>query len=122
MLYRTVTTSAAAAQISFYLETGGEIQWLAAGSLAKDSGGLRLMLSGLPAVLVSILAFCIVARLLTPSLYDAVDTLFGTISSAFLRIAKKSAPEYKLLIADDPDDDKAVESEEYVVVILNKLK
>ena len=83
---RIITATASASQISFYVETGGEIQWLAAGSLASDPGGIHMLMTGLPVFIISLLAFFGAACLATPGFYDATDNLFAGVFNAFKQL------------------------------------
>jgi len=76
------TAGCSAAQIAFFLETGGEIQWMAADRVLS-SGGLGLLLSGLPTVTLIFGALYGVAWIITPKFYDSVDFVLGRISAAF---------------------------------------
>ncbi|KAF2135824.1 uncharacterized protein K452DRAFT_280927 [Aplosporella prunicola CBS 121167] len=84
LAFLTATTSAA--QITFYLETGGEVQWMAAGSLALDPAGLGLILSGLPTFSITLLLLTGLAWLSSPYLYDSVDALFARIAASFKKV------------------------------------
>lgn len=79
------TAGCAASQIAFFAETGGEIQWMAAGRVLGGSGGLGLLLSGLPAVSLTFGVLCAIAWIITPKFYDAVDHALERISASFRR-------------------------------------
>lgn len=80
---RLLTAATSASQISFYIETGGEVQWMAAGNLAMDPGGLRMILSELPKFSVFILAFSGVAWLIAPRFYALVGRVLHKTGLSF---------------------------------------
>ncbi|GME33176.1 sulfatase domain-containing protein [Neofusicoccum parvum] len=82
-LLALLTAATSASQISFYIETGGEVQWMAAGNLAMDPGGLRMILSELPKFATFILAFSAVAWLVAARFYTAVGGVLHTIGLSF---------------------------------------
>ncbi|KAF2491364.1 hypothetical protein BU16DRAFT_117646 [Lophium mytilinum] len=108
-LLTLITTSASAAQVSFYLETGGEVQWLAAGNFANDPAGMKLLMSGFPKFALAFLCFVAISWLLTPRYYDFIDRVFGDIASAFkaLRqvVFKKNTGYSKVSRHSDDDED-----------------
>lgn len=56
---------------------------MAAGRVLGGSGGLGLLLSGLPALCVAAVVLYMLAWILTPRLYDTVDHVLAVISSSF---------------------------------------
>lgn len=80
------TAGCASSQIAFFAETGGEIQWMAAGRVLGGSGGLGLLLSGLPAVGLTFGSLSTVAWIITPRFYDAVDLVLARIRASFCRV------------------------------------
>ncbi|EOD46370.1 putative sulfatase domain-containing protein [Neofusicoccum parvum UCRNP2] len=82
-LLALLTAATSASQISFYIETGGEVQWMAAGNLAMDPGGLRMILSELPKFATFILAFSAVAWLVAARFYTAVGGVLHTVGLSF---------------------------------------
>lgn len=82
-LSRLFTAGCAAAQIAFFAETGGEIQWMAAGRVLNGSGGLGLLLSATVPVTLTFGFLYGVAWLITPCFYDAVDFILGRIVASF---------------------------------------
>jgi len=104
---RVVTTGCAAAQISFFVETGGEIQWMAAGRVVGGSGGLGLLLSGLPSLVIGFLVLYAIALIIAPWFYDAIDSFLEMICRSFRTtfslmksksITEKVEEEHELLI------------------------
>ncbi|KAL1631243.1 hypothetical protein SLS54_000002 [Diplodia seriata] len=81
-----VTVAASASQISFYMTTGGEVQWMAAGNLAADPGGLRMLLSELPKFFITIGAFLLVSWLIAPRFDAATSHVCQHISLSFRKI------------------------------------
>ncbi|KAI8933132.1 hypothetical protein NX059_009773 [Plenodomus lindquistii] len=77
------TAGCASSQIAFFAETGGEIQWMAAGRVLGGSGGLGLLLSGLPAVSLTFGVLFATAWVITPKFYDAVDYVLDRIGASF---------------------------------------
>jgi hypothetical protein len=110
--YSIFTVLCAAAQISFFVETGGEIQWMAAGRVVGGSGGLGLLLSGLPPLII---AFCIlyaIALVITPKFYDSVgkclEMVWGSYHHSYALfkrswIGTKSMEEDILLLTFDQE-------------------
>jgi hypothetical protein len=106
MIFDSVfTTACAAAQISFYVETGGEIQWMAASRVVGGTGGMGLLLSGLPAMIIAFMVLYAIALVISPRFYDAVDHILGVVGSSFrqslsLITKKRNTPEeHELLIS-----------------------
>ncbi|KAF2826990.1 alkaline phosphatase-like protein [Ophiobolus disseminans] len=107
------TVSCAAAQISFFVETGGEIQWMAASKVVGGSGGLGLLLSGLPALSVAFVILYVIALVIAPRFYDIIerflDMIVGSFRHSYSLIRKKpvteskTAEEHELLIAPDEE-------------------
>jgi hypothetical protein len=77
------TTACSAAQISFFIETGGEIQWMAASRVLGGTGGMGLLLSGLPAMATASMVLYIIALIISPRFYDGIDFILGRISWSF---------------------------------------
>ncbi|KAH6614917.1 alkaline-phosphatase-like protein [Boeremia exigua] len=87
------TAGCSAAQISFFVETGGEIQWMAASRVLGGSGGLGLLLSGLPALTVAFAILYSIAWVIAPKFHDAIEHVLDTIACSFqqsYRLTKKA--------------------------------
>lgn len=82
-MHSLLTASTSASQISFYLTTGGEVQWMAAGNLATDPAGLAMLLSELPKFAFIILGFSSVAWLVAPRFYAAISRVLVEIGLSF---------------------------------------
>lgn len=80
---RLFTAGCSAAQISFFLETGGEIQWMAASRVLGGSGGLGLLLSGLPALTIVFAVLYGIAWVIAPIFHDIVEHMLNMIVSSF---------------------------------------
>lgn len=65
------------------MTTGGEVQWMAAGNLAKDPGGLRMLLSELPKFFLLVLVFLLIAWLIAPRFNATLDHIFQKTNLAF---------------------------------------
>ncbi|KAJ4407507.1 hypothetical protein N0V91_003775 [Didymella pomorum] len=85
MVNSLLTAGCSAAQISFFVETGGEIQWMAASRVLGGSGGLGLLLSGLPSLIVGFTILYGMSWIIASRFYDAVEYLLNTIGRAFCR-------------------------------------
>lgn len=59
---------------------------MAAGNLAKDPGGLRMLLSELPKFIIIIGAFFVVAWLIAPRFDATIDHMWQTIGLSFRQI------------------------------------
>ena len=70
-LLSAFTLGAAAAQLSFFLETGGELEFREASSYVTSLDGLRVLLTGSFAMLVSAAVMIVVAWFLSDVLYHA---------------------------------------------------
>jgi hypothetical protein len=109
LAYSLFTAGCSAAQISFAVETGGEIQWMAASKIMGGSGGVGLLLSGLPSVSIAFAINYAIAFVITPKFYDIVEHVLDKIYDSFRRIyrltqGKKIATEdYELLMSDDEE-------------------
>jgi len=102
-------------QIAFYLETGGEIKWGAAGNFAHDPAGIKVLLSGsMQAALVST-AILILARIISYPLYYVTDSVVRAFVKAFtgrdLRTGNtstdaepESSPRYLQVATADEED------------------
>lgn len=77
------TVACSAAQISFFLETGGEIQWTAASKFFRSSADLRLLLSGLPRLIVVFAILVGMAWITAGRFYDSVDHILAEICCSF---------------------------------------
>ncbi|KAJ4985590.1 sulfatase [Stagonosporopsis vannaccii] len=77
------TAGCSAAQISFSVETGGEIQWMAASRVLGGSGGLGLLLSGLPALIVAFALLYGVGLVIAPTFHDFIEHILDTIVASF---------------------------------------
>ncbi|KAF2024287.1 alkaline phosphatase-like protein [Setomelanomma holmii] len=101
------TTACSAAQISFFVETGGEIQWMAASRVLGGSGGLGLLLSGLPSMIVAFLVLYALSMLIAPWFYDltehALETIKGSFRKSFFLIVRRRevAEDYELLLSNE---------------------
>ncbi|KAH8599215.1 alkaline-phosphatase-like protein [Bisporella sp. PMI_857] len=101
-------------QIAFYLETGGEIKWGAAGNFAHDPAGIKVLLSGSLQACLASTAMVIVARIVCQPLYNISDTIVRKGVKAFTgrdlksRVESKdnvgSSPVYFQLAASDEED------------------
>ncbi|KAH8731854.1 alkaline-phosphatase-like protein [Phaeosphaeriaceae sp. PMI808] len=78
------TASCSAAQISFYIETGSEVQWVAASKVVRGTGGFGLLMSGFPAMIIAFMILYAIALVITPLFYDFIDQVLATISWAFV--------------------------------------
>ncbi|KAK7542135.1 alkaline-phosphatase-like protein [Phyllosticta citribraziliensis] len=85
-LLAMLTAAAAAASISFYMETGGEIQWLAGTAMANDPGGLKMLLSGLPCMALAFGVLALLAYLIAPSFNDVVDHALDAVAGSFKEV------------------------------------
>ncbi|KAF1844951.1 alkaline phosphatase-like protein [Cucurbitaria berberidis CBS 394.84] len=104
------TAACAAAQISFSIETGGEIQWMAASKLMGGSGGLGLLLSGLPAMAIAFAVLYAISLVVAPRFYDAVEHVLERISRSFRQ-------SYQLIKKRKPSTD---EDQQQLLVPLNE--
>lgn len=73
ILFSSLATSGlAAANISFYFQTGAEIHWRQAHYFHRDPAAIKTLLTGLTGMIIVEIIFSAVAWLLTPHLYNAV--------------------------------------------------
>lgn len=110
--HRMLTAAASAASISFYMETGGEIQWLAGTAMANDPGGLKMLLSGLPCMALAFGVLALLAYLIAPSFNDVVDHALDAVAGAFKEIfgfTRRSDgaedPEKVAMLLEETNDD-----------------
>lgn len=104
LVHSLFTAGCSAAQISFYIETGSEIQWMAASRVLGGSGGLGLLLSGLPALIIAFATLYSIAWVIAPKFNDVVEYILDTIARSFrqaYRLTKKTP--------------KATEAEEFLM-------
>ncbi|KAH7413724.1 alkaline-phosphatase-like protein [Phaeosphaeria sp. MPI-PUGE-AT-0046c] len=119
-LVAILTTACSAAQISFFVETGGEIQWMAASRVLGGTGGMGLLLSGLPSVIAAVVVLYIIALVISPRFYDAVDytqlRIIWAFRQSFLILVKRQriTEEYEVLISiQDDQSESSINEEEY---------
>lgn len=108
-LLTSLTAAASAATIAFYVETGGEVQWMAAGSLANDPSGIKILLSGTVKFSIALLALSVVAWLITPSFYNGVsyliDNTCASLQQAWLIVrGKQHSAQYEPLVNVSDDE------------------
>jgi hypothetical protein len=72
-----VILGASSTWIAFFLETGGEIKWGAARSIAAEPAGLKVLASGGARALVAAIVIVMLARMISNPLYNGVDRLFA---------------------------------------------
>ncbi|KAH4294153.1 hypothetical protein HBH64_164920 [Parastagonospora nodorum] len=112
------TAACSASQISFFIETGGEIQWMAASRVLGGTGGMGLLLSGLPAMIVAFMVLYAVALLISPIFYDAVDHVLGHLRWSFkqsflvLTRRQRDTENYELLISIQDNQSQSSEDDE----------
>lgn len=70
---------AAASQLSFFLETGGELEWREAGSYVTSSDGLRVLLTGSARMLLSAAVMIVVSLFLSNILYGASGSFLAAV-------------------------------------------
>ncbi|KAK8198121.1 uncharacterized protein BKA78DRAFT_247175 [Phyllosticta capitalensis] len=114
-LLAMLTAAASAASISFYMETGGEIQWLAGTAMANDPGGLKMLLSGLPCMALAFGVLALLAYLIAPSFNDVVDHALDAVAGAFKEIfgfTRRSDgaedPEKVAMLLEETNDDNRI--------------
>ncbi|KAL5115626.1 hypothetical protein ACEQ8H_006513 [Pleosporales sp. CAS-2024a] len=99
------TTACSASQISFFIETGGEIQWMAASRVLGGTGGMGLLLSGLPATIVAFMTLYAISLVISPIFYDVIDDVLEYVTLSFKRSflyitrPRKTGEEHELLIS-----------------------
>ena len=76
----------AAANISFYIQTGAEIHWRQAHYFHRDAASIKTLLTGLTGIVVGEVIFGVTAWLLTPYLYDWVRGLVQILRASLLRL------------------------------------
>ena len=80
-----ITLFTSASQLAFYLETGGEISWSAAGNFAHDPAGLKLLASGSLGVGLCTAGLTFIATILNPYLYNQVGNALEFVGQVFRR-------------------------------------
>ena len=101
-----VLLGASSVQIAFYLETGSEIKWSAAGNFVSDPAAMRLLLSGgFYAFLVSVV-IVVIAFFASQVLYDGTFALLSGLTGAFTnrRLQPRKTP--KQLLDDDSESER----------------
>ncbi|GAM83033.1 hypothetical protein ANO11243_010190 [Dothideomycetidae sp. 11243] len=78
-----ITWTTAASQIAFYIETGGEISWSAAGNFVHDRDGIKLLLSGSFRIGLCALAIAVAAFAIQNPLYNGVGHLLHWVRDSF---------------------------------------
>jgi arylsulfatase A-like enzyme len=91
--------------MSFFVETGGEIQWMAASRVLGGTGGMGLLLSGLPSLAIAYVVLYAIAFIISPRFYDAIDHIQERVIWSFrqcfslIRNKRKITEEHELLIS-----------------------
>ncbi|KAF2152778.1 alkaline phosphatase-like protein [Myriangium duriaei CBS 260.36] len=98
---------AAASQIAFHIETGGEISWASGSNLAFDWGGIQFLLINSGGVGLCALAIAIGAVVLRNLIYDGVGSLLH-LAWATVRYRPSIVTGYRALRTDI--EDASVES------------
>lgn len=71
----------AAANISFYIQTGAEVHWRQAHNFHRDAASIKTLLTGLTGVVIGEILFSAVAWISTPYLYNFVRRGVWTLTS-----------------------------------------
>jgi hypothetical protein len=79
-----VDLGAASSQLGFFYVTGAEVRWGAATSVAADSGGLKLLLSGLVPVVAVGTAILLLAFIISPLIWLIFDSWFSAVVNSVL--------------------------------------
>lgn len=107
-LLSLIALGAASSQLSFFIETGGELEWREASSYATSKDGLKVLLTGLIPMLVSGAVIIGGSWLLSNLLYNAFgalltnignNLLFGTFSPSTREGARRTDSNQSLLIS-----------------------
>ena len=77
-----IVSGLAAANIAFYTQTGAEIHWHQAHWFHRDAAAIKTLLTGLAGVAIGEILFGAAAYLLTPYIYNLVQTGFNIFSDA----------------------------------------
>jgi hypothetical protein len=77
---RLVFLGAAASQIGFYYETGGNVDWRDASAFTTDHDGLMLLLSGLKTVTIVGTALLIVSIVTGPYMYRGAGAVLDKLA------------------------------------------
>ena len=77
---RLVFLGAAASQIGFYYETGGNVDWRDASAFTTDHDGLMVLLSGLKTVTIVGTALLIVSILTGPYMYRGAGSVLDKLA------------------------------------------
>lgn len=92
---RLFTAACASAQISFFILTGGEIQWMAAGRVLGGRGGMGLLLSGLPPTALTSALLFTASWIISPRFYDTIDHVMDLVFASFRHLCtRKKAPSH----------------------------
>ncbi|CRG88013.1 Catalase-peroxidase [Talaromyces islandicus] len=110
-----VDLGAASSQLGFFYVTGAEVRWGAATSVAADSGGLKLLLSGLIPVVAVGAAILALTFLLAPLIYFIFDSWFSAIVNSVLALRSgysdgESGGRYLPLSNNEPKQPKSRKS------------
>lgn len=97
----------AAANISFYIQTGAEIHWRQAHSFHGDAAAIKTLLTGLTGLVIGEALFVAAAWFLTPYLYNGLRYLVRALQSALAPLCwwkQRAAPKtYKQVPREDWD-------------------
>jgi hypothetical protein len=102
----------AAANISFYFQTGAEIHWRQAHSFHRDAASVKTLLTGLTGIVIGEVIFTATAWFATPYLYNwvraGVRILRAAVEPAFVcckRRSKSTPKTYERVAYDDWDEE-----------------
>jgi hypothetical protein len=88
-------------QLSFYMETGGEIKWGAAKNVATDLAGIKVLLSGSMQAVHASSIMVIFARIISYSLYHGVEILSNALIRVFTGTQLQSRIVHRETIFED---------------------
>lgn len=102
----------AAANISFYFQTGAEIHWRQAHSFHRDAASVKTLLTGLTGIVIGEVVFTAAAWITTPYLYNwvrgGVRILKATLEPVFVCCKsrfKSKSKNYEQVAYDDFDEE-----------------
>ncbi|KAJ5184175.1 hypothetical protein N7492_001791 [Penicillium capsulatum] len=100
----------AAANISFYTQTGAEIHWRQAHYFHRDAASIKTLLTGLTGIVIGEAIFVVAAWFLTPFLYNAVRCLVRPFEALFASLYRWKRPSNAKTYEEVPRDDWDTES------------
>ncbi|KAL1965841.1 hypothetical protein VTN77DRAFT_5162 [Rasamsonia byssochlamydoides] len=107
-----IITLGASAQISLFVETGGELRWSMLGKISREPQGfVGMLLTGLMSTSITTCVLACVAYFLTPSLYNIAYQILNSLFTTIFPRTSRSRGSYNLLSPEDGEEEGTEKTE-----------